>query len=87
MKKSYRYDLMGATFVGVNMHPQKDMERLGFHIINWHGVTIADCILVQVDNAEGIKELPEYITAELRRWTMQLVPPLLGVIWLLASFL
>lgn len=68
MKKSYRYDLMDAAFAGVNMHPQKDMERLGFHIINWHGVTIADCILVQIDNAEGIKELPEHITEVSWEW-------------------
>ena len=61
MVKSYRYDLIGATFSGVNIHPQLDMKQHGFHIIGWHPAPIADCILVCIDNSEEIKDLPSYI--------------------------
>ncbi len=61
MVKDYRFDLIGAYLAGNKDHPQIEMEKLGFNIINWEGVPIADCIIVRIDNAEEIKELPEYI--------------------------
>lgn len=63
MIKDYRYDLIAADrFSGVKVHPQIDMEdNFGFHIIDWHPAPIADCVIVRIDNAETVKDLPIHI--------------------------
>ena len=56
-----RYDLIGAFNNGVSKHPQEDIKELGLKAISYKPVPIADCILIDVLNINGV-ELPNYIS-------------------------
>lgn len=60
MIKHYRYDIIGADLnYGVHEHPQKQMRKLGFHVIKSEPFSIADFWIFRVDN--DIQEVPGYI--------------------------
>lgn len=57
---NYRYDLIGASLLGVEEHPQTQMRKLGYKIIKSEPFTISDCWVFRVSNE--IKDIPTYLT-------------------------
>lgn len=58
--KHFKYDMIGAYVNGhIKMHPQKDMERLGFALAKSEPVPIADCWWFRCDKYPD--EYPDYI--------------------------
>jgi len=56
-----RYDFNSATKAGITEHPQHITEQLGFEVVNYEGVPISDCAIIEVvGNMDGIK-LPAWI--------------------------
>lgn len=60
MMKVIRYDLIGAIKAGVDIHPQKDCERLGLKTLRFQGIPIADCAMIEVEYNQNI-DLPDYM--------------------------
>lgn len=58
--KHFRYDIIGAAYDGVKVHPQINWRNLGFYEIRCEPVSIADCWWLRCD--EYPDELPSYIT-------------------------
>ena len=54
-----RYDVIGAYYCGVKLHPQEQMESLGYKLIDSIPQSIADCWWFTVDRF--IEPLPEYL--------------------------
>lgn len=54
-----RYCLQTASLNDINIHPQKQMEKLGCEIVKYEGVSMGDCIFMKVKNLP--QELPNYI--------------------------
>lgn len=57
--KVIKYDLIGAYKDGIDMHPEKDVERLGMKVITYIGEPIGDCAFIEVESAPDV--LPDYI--------------------------
>ncbi|GAA6313814.1 hypothetical protein F290043J8_18400 [Mediterraneibacter gnavus] len=58
--KKYRYDIICADMIcGVKEHPQKQMKKLGFNIVESEPIPIADCWIFGVNN--DIENVPEYL--------------------------
>lgn len=58
--KKYRYDIICADLVyGVKEHPEKQMKKLGFNVIESEPIPIADCWIFEVSN--DIENVPEYL--------------------------
>lgn len=59
--KNYRYCLVTADLdFSIKNHPQEQMKKLGFNVIQSEPVPIADCWWFRTENS--IKPLPDYIT-------------------------
>lgn len=54
-----RYDLIGSYESGIKIHPQTDVESKGMIITDYHGVSVADCIIITVEEVVG--DLPDYM--------------------------
>lgn len=58
--KKYRYDLICAGLnYGIKEHPQKQMKKLGFNVVESEPIPIADCWIFEVNN--DIDNIPEYL--------------------------
>lgn len=58
--KKYRYDIICADMIcGVKEHPQKQMKKLGFNIVESEPIPIADCWIFGVSN--DIENVPKYL--------------------------
>lgn len=55
-----RFDIRTAYESGATEHPMKVMRELGYEIIDYEGVPIADCAIIQVK--EIIEPLEKYLT-------------------------
>lgn len=58
--KKLRYNMRTAYESGANEHPMKVMRALGYEIINYEGIPIGDCAIIEVE--ELIEPLPKYLT-------------------------
>lgn len=56
----FRYDMIGASLLGVRLHPQLDMIKLGYDVKYSYPVTIADCWMFFAE--KDIDDRPEYIS-------------------------
>lgn len=54
-----RFDLIGAYKQGHKEHPQRVMEKIGFKIIKFQGIPIADCAMMQVVGNPDL--FPEFV--------------------------
>lgn len=54
-----RYDVLGAMFSNVVLHPQDDMKQLGFTVVRSEPVPIADCWIFRVEDYDF--PIPDYI--------------------------
>ena len=54
-----KYDLRTAYESGVTEHPQKEMKKLGYEVLAFEGVPIADAVFMEV--VEVIEPLPKYL--------------------------
>lgn len=54
------YYLPEAYNAGVNEHPQKVVQSMGYTVTNYEGVEIADCVFIEV-LGEVKKPLPGYM--------------------------
>jgi hypothetical protein len=57
--KTIRYDLRDAYDLGYKEHPQKVMQSFGIKISKYEGISIADCIMMEVDKVP--EPLPKFI--------------------------
>lgn len=58
--KHYRYDVLTADIdFGVKLHPQKDMARLGFKVVDSVPVSVAATWIFRVENE--IDNMPPYL--------------------------
>lgn len=58
--KHYRYEVLTAHIdFGVELHPQKDMARLGFKVVDSVPVSVADVWIFRVENE--IDNMPPYL--------------------------
>ncbi|OWP84212.1 hypothetical protein BWK59_06370 [Flavobacterium davisii] len=55
-----RYDLIEAYNAGIKIHPQLQMKELGYTVLDFEGVPIADCAIIKVERI--ITPLPKYLT-------------------------
>jgi hypothetical protein len=60
MPHTLRYSLIGAYEAGHTAHPQREMEKLGYEILNYEGGEIGDCVFIQVK--EPHPPLPDFLT-------------------------
>lgn len=57
----FRYDMIGADIdYGVSVHPQEQMERLGYELVRCEPVPIADCWIFEVIKDDSI-DPPGYL--------------------------
>jgi hypothetical protein len=54
-----RYDWQSADKMGYKGHPQKVMQQLGYKVLAYEAVGIADCSFMEVE--EVIEPLPEFL--------------------------
>ena len=59
MVKNYRCCLDTAIECKIDEHPQRQMKKLGFHVIKSEPVPIGDCWWFRVDNK--INDIPPYL--------------------------
>lgn len=58
--KIFRYDMIGAYhYNNIKTHPQEDMNRLGFHLVESKPLPICDCWWFKCDKYP--KDIPDYI--------------------------
>lgn len=55
-----RFDLIGAWKAGIKEHPSIVLKELGIKVLDWHGVPMADCIMIWTDTKLPDR-LPEYL--------------------------
>lgn len=58
--KTVRYDMRSAYESGATEHPMKVMRSLGYEIIDYEGIPIGDCAIIEVEKL--IEPLPNYLT-------------------------
>jgi hypothetical protein len=56
---SLQYDLRTAYEMGYTEHPQIVMQKLGYDVLVFEAVEIADCVLMGVDKL--IEPLPRFL--------------------------
>mgnify|MGYP003110037501 CR=1 FL=1 len=54
-----RYDLHSAYEAGHTEHPQKEMKKLGFEVLSFEGVPIADCAIMEIMPTSN--DLPSFL--------------------------
>lgn len=54
-----QYDFIYANSEGITQHPQKQMQELGYEVLNYEADSMADFALITV--AEVKEPLPEYL--------------------------
>ena len=59
-KIEVRFDLREAYESGATEHPIKIMRDLGYIVINYEGIPIADCAIIEVEKL--IEPLEKYLT-------------------------
>lgn len=58
--KNYKYDIMAAGLVyGIEVHPQLQIENLGFHIVKAEPCPIADSWFFRTDSF--VQNIPNYV--------------------------
>ena len=54
------FDFYAASYAGINGHPEAVMRDLGYTVLAFKGMPIANCVYMGVDKI--IEPLPSYLT-------------------------